>query len=167
MVTMGVPTTWSKQAAAGMQSVLVHEYAHNCFGNTVTPKTWTDLWLNEGFAQYTQVLWDQEVYKFSDKVLEDYLRRSDAGARKKSGPPGKPDAAYFAEGCVYICAAAMLKELNDVLGDKEFFAFARAWAAQKNTPQDRASFLAFLEKQTGEDHSKLVNTWLDAKTTPR
>lgn len=167
MVTMGAPTKWSKQAAMGMESVLVHEYAHHWFGNSVTPATWTDLWLNEGFAQYTQYLWEQEVYKFSDKVLEGFLRKADAELRKKSGPPGKPDAAYFAEGNVYICTAAMLKELNDALGDKAFFAFARAWAAQKNTHQDRASFLAFLKKQTGKDHSKLVNTWLDAKTTPR
>ncbi len=167
MVTMGAPGKWSKEIALGFEGTLVHEYAHHWFGNSVTPTTWTDLWLNEGFAQYTQYLWDQEVYKFSDRVLEDFLRQTDAKLRKQSGPPGKPNAAYFAEANVYVCTAAMLKELNDALGDKAFFAMARAWAAQKNTHQNRASFIAFVKAQTGKDFSKLINTWLDSKTTPR
>jgi aminopeptidase N len=167
MVTMGAPEKWSKDVAQGFEATLVHEYAHHWFGNSVTPRTWTDLWLNEGFAQYTQFLWDQEVYKYPDEVLEDFLRRTDAKLRKESGPPGKPNPAYFAESNVYVCPAAMLKELNDALGDEKFFAVARAWAAQKNTHQDRASFIAFLKAQTGKDFRKLVDTWLDSKTTPR
>jgi aminopeptidase N len=168
MVTLGRPAKWSKQTAEGLESVLVHEYAHHWFGNSVTPTTWTDLWLNEGFAMYAQYLWEQDRYKFSDRQLETFLRESDAKLRKKSGPPGKPNPAYFAESNVYVCPAAMLKELNDALGDKAFFALARAWVQdQRNTHQDRASFIAFVNTRTGKDFTKLINTWLDSKTTPR
>ncbi|MDX2922853.1 M1 family metallopeptidase, partial [Streptomyces sp. NE06-03C] len=37
--------------------LLVHELAHQWFGNSVTPKTWRDMWLNEGFATYAEWLW--------------------------------------------------------------------------------------------------------------
>ncbi|MFG1602546.1 M1 family metallopeptidase [Actinoplanes sp. NPDC049265] len=160
MVTLGDKIT-------GLGGVLVHEYAHQWFGDAVTPRTWTDLWLNEGWATYAEYLWEQEQEGFSDADLERFLRDGDAKLRKKAGPPGKPNPAYFAESNVYICPAAMLKELNDKLGDKAFLALARDWVqTQKNSHQDRASFIAFVNKKTGKDFTKLINTWLDSKTTP-
>ena len=41
--------------------LLAHELAHQWFGNTVSPGTWSDLWLNEGFSTYAQWLWLDEV----------------------------------------------------------------------------------------------------------
>jgi aminopeptidase N len=170
MITLGGGNgrKWSKEIADGNKSTLVHEYAHQWFGDAVTPTTWTDLWLNEGFAMYAQYLWEQKVFGFSDAVLERFLREQDAKLRKNIGPPGRPTAGYFAESNVYVCPAAMLKELNDQLGDKRFFALATAWVQeQRNTHQDRAAFIAFVNKHTGKDFTKLINTWLDSKTTPR
>ena len=165
MITMG--DKLGKRNAAAFEEDLLHEYAHQWFGDTVTTSNWDDLWLNEGWAMYVQLLWDQQLYHYSDKVLEDYLRKSDAALRKKLGPPAHPQAANFAESNVYYCPAAMLKELNDALGDAKFFALGQAWAqTQKYTQQDRASFTAFVNKQTGKDFTKLINSWLDAKTTP-
>jgi aminopeptidase N len=165
MITMGREI--KKFDAAYFEEDLLHEYAHQWFGDAVTTSTWTDLWLNEGWAMYVQFLWEQELYHFSDKELEEYLRKYDALDRKKIGPPGHPKAANFAEDNVYICPAAMLKELNDALGDAKFFALAKAWVqTQKGSQQDRASFIAFVNKQTGKDFTKLINSWLDSKTTP-
>ena len=165
MITMGGKI--KKFDAPFFEEDLLHEYAHQWFGDAVTTSTWTDLWLNEGWAMYVQMLWEQQVYKFDDKALEQYLRKADAELRKKLGPPGHPQAANFAESNVYYCPAAMLKELNDALGDAKFFALAKAWVqTQKGTQQDRASFIAFVNKQTGKNFTKLINTWLDSKSTP-
>jgi aminopeptidase N len=169
MITLGNGggRKWSTEIAAAVEGTLVHEYAHQWFGDSVTPTTWTDLWLNEGFAMYAQYLWDQKKLGFPDKVLDDYLRKQDAELRKKSGPPGKPKAGYFAESNVYVCPAAMLEDMHDALGDKKFFALATAWVQeQRNTQQDRASFIAFVNKQTGKDFTKFINTWLDSTATP-
>ena len=169
MITLGGKVTgkWNKEQAGDYESVLVHEYAHHWFGDSVTTRTWTDLWLNEGWTTYVEYLWQQERDGFSDADLERFLRQNDAKLRKKAGPPGKPNPAYFAESNVYLCPAAMLKELHDKLGDKAFFALARDWVqTQRNTHQDRASFIAFVNQKTGKNYSKLINTWLDSKTTP-
>ena len=102
-----------------------------------------------------QFLWEQAVYHFGDQALEAFLRKSDADLRRQLGPPGHPPAANFAEGNVYVCPAAMLKELNDALGD----AGSSRWPTpgcrrRSNTQQDRASFIAFVNKQTGKDFSQ-------------
>ena len=149
-------------------ATLVHELAHQWFGDSVTPTTWTDLWLNEGFATYAQDLYTQDVFNLSEASLDRYTREADAKLRKKLGPPGKPNPKNFAEGNVYLCPEAMLREIHNLIGDKKFFALATAWVQQqKNTQQDRASFIAFVNKQTGRDLTKLINTWLDSKTTPK
>ncbi len=41
-------------------ATLVHELAHQWYGDSVTPKTWRDMWLNEGFATYAEWLWAED-----------------------------------------------------------------------------------------------------------
>ncbi|WP_430791231.1 M1 family metallopeptidase [Actinoplanes sp. G11-F43] len=150
------------------EAVLIHEYAHQWFGNAVTPSTWTDLWLSEGWATYLQYLYEQKLYGFDDDYLESYLRRRDAELRESVGPPGRPKAGTFAESNVYLCPAAMLREIHERLGDERFFALATAWAADnRDRSQDRAGFISFVNTHTGEDHTTLINTWLDSPTTPK
>ena len=163
MITMGGRIS----TVANFEEDLLHEYAHQWFGDSVTPATWTDLWLNEGWAMYAQYLYDQSVRKYSDALLESYLRERDTTLRARLGPPAHPRAANFAESNVYICPAAMLKELNDALGDRRFFALATAWVqTQRNTQQTRASFTAFVNRHTGQNFTGLLNAWLDSPTTP-
>lgn len=169
MVTLGdrIFKKFGKQEISYFEEDILHEYAHQWFGDTVTPATWTDLWLNEGWAQYSQFLFEQSNQHFSDAQLETFLRHFDAVNRKKVGPPGKPKAANFAEDNVYLCPSAMLKQLQDALGKKKFFQVATAWVqTQKYTTQSRATFIAFVNKQTGKNYTALINSWLDSKTTP-
>jgi aminopeptidase N len=169
MVTLGdrIFKKWGKAELSYFEEDILHEYAHQWFGDTVTPATWTDLWLNEGWAQYSQFLFEQSTEHFTDAQLETFLRHFDAIDRKKVGPPGKPKAANFAEDNVYLCPATMLKQLYDAMGKKKFFQVATAWVqTQKYTTQSRATFIAFVNKQTGKNYTKLINSWLDSKTTP-
>jgi aminopeptidase N len=169
MITMGGRLRdYAADTIGSFEQDLLHEYAHQWFGNAVTPATWNDLWLSEGWAMYAQYLYDQSLRGYGDDALEGILRDADARQRRRLGPPAHPDAGRFAEGNVYLCPAAMLKELNDELGDKKFFALARAWVqTQRNTQQTRESFTTFVNKQTGRDFTRLIDAWLDSKTTPR
>jgi len=147
--------------------VLVHEYAHHWFGNTVTPRTWRDVWLSEGFATYLQMLYTVERLGGNlDQTLATW-RQQDAASRQVAGPPGSYRPDQFAARNVYFGPALMLHELRGMLGDPLFFAVLHDWPQHhRNTVQDRASFTAWLNAYTGRDLTGLIAKWLDSPTTP-
>ncbi|MFG2127034.1 M1 family aminopeptidase [Streptomyces sp. NPDC048751] len=70
----------------GTDVVVEHEISHGYFGNSVSPRRWSDVWLNEGHADYYQTLWTARAHGIS---LEDAMRGmyQDANARlRKEGP---------------------------------------------------------------------------------
>lgn len=152
--------------------VLVHELAHQWFGNAVTPRDWLGMWLNEGWAMYTQALWeDQHQDPAADaKPMADSLARfrdRDAGLRAQHGPPGNYNPGHFGSANVYYSPALMLHEIRVEVGNEEFFALARDWVQTNlDTSQDRASFTAFVNQHTGRDFTALIDIWLDSPTTP-
>lgn len=154
---------------------LLHELAHQWFGDAVTPSTWEGLWLNEGFAMYAQFMWDVQYGATglggSGGTLDDYMKShvlpADAMLRAKDGPPGHFIPTHFASSNVYYCPALMLHGLHDALGDKAFFQLLTDWVNRhRDTNQDRASFTAFVKSATGKDYSAYINAWLDSPTTP-
>ncbi|GAA2374127.1 M1 family metallopeptidase [Dactylosporangium salmoneum] len=169
MITMGLPDYGSDaDFKTGFDADLLHEYAHQWFGDAVSPTNWNDLWLNEGWAEYSQFLYTNERDKVTAQQWESWARGADARLRKQLGPPGKPRADSFAESNVYICPALMLHQIHKQIGDAAFFSLGADWAkANRGTAQDRASFIAFVNQHTGKDFTALINTWLDSPTTPK
>ncbi|MFG2042031.1 M1 family metallopeptidase [Dactylosporangium sp. NPDC048998] len=164
MITVGGDVL---QDAGSASSVLLHEYAHQWFGDAVGPSTWQDVWLNEGWASYVEELYRQQGVTGGMDRWERAARAADADLRGRLGPPGHPRADSFAENNVYLCPALMLHQLHKALGDARFFALGRAWAsANAGTARDRAAFIAFVNRQTGHDFTALINAWLDSPTTP-
>ena len=60
--------TTAEQVKQSVAEVVSHELAHQWFGNIVTMKWWDDLWLNEGFATFTQAIGVMEYKRDWDMV---------------------------------------------------------------------------------------------------
>ncbi len=167
MVTFGAERGGGAADVDGTTETLLHEYAHQWFGNAVTPKDWNGLWLNEGWAMYTEMLWTIDEGYLTDADWVTWARAADAASRPVAGPPGHPHPDHFAEIIVYVGGAMMLRDIHKAVGDEAFFAMGRDWVQQhRNTQVDRAQFTKFVNEHTGRDFTAVINAWLDSPTTP-
>jgi aminopeptidase N len=157
-----------QEAADATDQMLVHELAHQWFGDSVGPRDWRGIWLNEGWAMYTEGMYMIDTGKADHASWVAWARKVDAKYRASAGPPGNYHKDDFAASNVYFGPALMLNEIRETIGDQAFFALARDWVqTQRDSHQDRASFTAFVNKHTGRDLTAIVNKWLDSPTTPR
>lgn len=70
-----------------LESIMVHEVAHQWFGDSVSPQSWSDLWLNEGHATWYEARYAEEHGgKALERRMRDAYTRSD-GWRAAGGPP--------------------------------------------------------------------------------
>ena len=105
------------------QSIIAHELAHQWWGDLVTLRTWNDIWLNEGFASYSEVLFFE---RFSNINAGD-LMRSNYDDGKMSGRLGGTvtaedlDNPFDDTGAVYTKGAWVLHMLRHLMGDQSFF----------------------------------------------
>ncbi len=170
MVTYGARLAAGRGGGADLdlvEEILLHEFAHQWFGDAVTPTDWRGMWLNEGFAMYAEWLWVVDKGWGTDKEWAAWARKSDAESRPVAGPPGNPHPQHFGEHNVYAGPAFMLHEIHQMIGDAAFFALARDWVqTQRNQQVDRAGFVAFVNRHTGRDFTAHINRWLDSPTTP-
>lgn len=103
------------------RDILAHELAHHWWGNAVGPKTWDDIWLNEGFASYSEALYLE--YKFGKESLKSAMR-SKFGENFR-GAIYNP-ANLFSE-TVYDKGAWVLHMLRNEIGDTNFFSSLRSY----------------------------------------
>ncbi len=146
--------------------VLVHEMAHQWYGDVITPDDWRDVWMNEGMAMYLQGMWQAEHDGRSvDEVMDEYAD-VELVVRQESGPPGAFDPRRFGAGNIYYGPALMWHELRKRIGDEKFFEMVRDWPARDpNSNAGRDEYLPWLVKRTGVDLS-FFEDWLLSPTTP-
>jgi aminopeptidase N len=149
------------------RSDLLHEYAHQWYGDTVTPDNWPDLWLNESFAMYTQFRWEVSQGWRTMADVRDELDSLDAQLRAEDGPPGAYFPQDFADTCVYYCGARMLDRLRSKLGAATFDSAWRAWPQRHRWASvDRGDYISWLDYRTGRSLDSFFTTWLTSPTSP-
>ncbi|MDH2413159.1 M1 family metallopeptidase [Nocardioides sp. CER19] len=148
--------------------VLVHEMAHQWYGDEVTPSDWRDVWMNEGMAMYLQTTWQDEDWKLPPGDSLSSWAGEERRARRADGPPGNYKRDRFAELNVYFGPAFMWQRLRTMIGDDAFWSMVRAWpAARAERSTGRDDYLRWIEQRTGRDLSSFFQQWLMSPTTPR
>ncbi|MFD7609801.1 M1 family metallopeptidase [Streptomyces sp. NPDC059828] len=156
-----------------VDSIMVHELAHQWFGDSVTPRAWADLWLNEGHATWYEAVYAEEHDK---KSLEQRMRlaytRSD-GWRESGGPPAapKPAAAGKQLGLfrpiVYNGSALVLYALRQEIGTSAFDLLERTWVSRhRDANASTADFIRLASQVSGRDLSTFLKAWLYGAKTP-
>jgi aminopeptidase N len=153
--------------AAVAQTLGPHELAHQWFGDSVSLKSWQDIWLNEGFATYAEALWYENEQ--GTAALEARLRGTYPGAGSMALlPPGSPPPGDLFNRSVYLRGALTLHALRREVGDDTFFKILRTWADRyRHGNAGTGDFLALANEVSGRDVAPLLRSWLfDAAIPP-
>jgi aminopeptidase N len=148
--------------------VLVHEVAHQWYGDEVTPVDWRDVWMNEGMAMYLQAVWTGEHGQEPlESILGEYYDL-DAHLRALAGPPADFDPDAFGSSNIYLIPAVMWDELRTRIGDDEFWSLVRKWpAVHEDGNADYVDITSWWSQQTGEDLSDFFDSWLLGDRAPQ
>lgn len=112
----------------GFDELLLHEVAHEWWGNKISAADWGDFWLHEGFATYAEAVYVLDT--LGEERYLDYMRGIQRRVRhRKPIVPGRDKTAFEAYASdIYVKGAAVLHTLRWQLGDEAFFATLHRFA---------------------------------------
>jgi aminopeptidase N len=152
---------------------IVHELAHMWFGDAVVLERWPDMWLNEGFATWSEWRWTESrpggksaAQQFDDlyEIPEDSADGQDLWF---PAPNGLHDASELFHTPVYDRGAMTLQALREKVGEEKFLEIVRTWYAENRhsnvTTQD---FIALAERVSGLQLDHFFDVWLFQEGRP-
>ena len=144
---------------------LAHELAHQWYGNSVTLTAWPDIWLNEGFATYSEWLWAEHTGRFTaQEAFDDLYAEPDDSPLWDPAPAALADPADLFSWPVYDRGAMTLHALRVKVGDPAFFRILRRWYADNRDGNvTTAGFVALAQRESRRDLGAFFAAWL---TTP-
>ncbi|MFJ4918290.1 M1 family metallopeptidase [Streptomyces sp. NPDC088725] len=156
-----------------VDSVMVHELSHQWFGDSVSPRSWSDLWLNEGHASWYEALYAQEHARMPlETRMREAYRQSDVW-RAAGGPPAAPEPPTAGHPIslfrpvVYDGSALILYALRQEIGEQDFARVERSWVRDhRDGTATTADFTALASEVAGRDLSAFLEPWLYGKKTP-
>src|SRR5258705_5153388 len=145
-----------------------HELAHMWFGDYVTCRNWSDIWLNESFATYFQALWDEHHLGHDDFLYSDVKGNKDqyysAWAQGNRRPIvtkhyANPDAVF--DTYAYPRGGAVLHMLRTYLGEENWWRSINHYLNKyAHQPVETAQFRIAIEETTGQSMDWFFDEWL-------
>jgi aminopeptidase N len=148
--------------------VVVHELAHQWFGDDVALHRWQDIWLNEGFATYAEWLWEE----YEGRATPQEIFQAEYDARPANDPfwsieIGDPGVEHLFDEASYVRGGMTVQALRNEVGDRKFWRIVRTWTRTKaggtgTTPQ----FIRLSERVAGRQLDDLFDLWLFTPSKP-
>lgn len=113
-------------AGYGFDYIHLHEMAHEWWGNLVTAKDWSDVWIHEGFATYMEALYVER--QSGAARYRSYMARMSKSLSRPIAPEQSTTAQNAFLANVYSGGAWVIHTLRGYLGDSTFFRLLRRWA---------------------------------------
>ncbi|MFD6416734.1 M1 family metallopeptidase [Streptomyces sp. NPDC060194] len=156
-----------------VESIMVHELAHHWFGNSVSPRNWSDLWLSEGHATWYEALFTEDrTGRSLQERMRNAYRRSDQW-RAAGGPPAAPEQPApgrklsLFRPVVYDGSALVLYALRAEIGQAAFDRLERSWVGEHaHGSASTADFVRLASRTAARDLTGFFQEWLYARKTP-
>ena len=145
-----------------------HELAHQWFGDYLTCRSWSDIWLNESFATYFQAMWDEHHLGHDDFLYSDVKSNQDqyfgAWNRGQRRPIvtknyANPDAVF--DTYAYPRGGAVLHMLRTFLGEDNWWRSINHYLTKyAHQPVETAEFRIAIEETTGQPMDWFFDEWV-------
>ena len=155
------------QQSVRLRNVVIHEIAHQWFGNAVTETTWDDAWLSEGFATFFTLLFIENAYgheeflsgiKAARKTVYDLSKKDSTFAIVANR---SAEAGPVTSGITYQKGAWLLHMLRERMGNDAFRKGIQAYYKKYfNANTSTADFIAEMEKASGQDLKSFFGQYL-------
>jgi aminopeptidase N len=164
--------------ASVLGPIMTHELAHQWFGDSVAPWSWSDVWQNEGHATWYELLYAEETGVFEEYTgypdREAYLKRVYALGdqwRAKYGPVAAPKSSASVWDVfnpnVYDGGALALYALEQRIGTARFQRLERTWVSEyRGRSASTGDFIALASKVSGRDLRGFLTAWFYGTATP-
>lgn len=163
------PDESSAQNKQRVALVIAHELAHQWFGNLVTMEWWTDLWLNEGFANYIEYLavdalfpewdiWTQFVHVDANEAMHLDALKATHPIEIEVHHPSEVNQIFDAVS--YAKGATVIRMLAEYVGARDFQKGLREYLTRHAYGNARTKDLwAALERASGKPVKKIMAGW--------
>jgi aminopeptidase N len=142
-------------------SISVHELSHMWFGDMITCADWHHAWLNEGFATYSEALWEE--YKYGSSTFRNEMNEIKYFGSGTLYLQNDNDTFNIFKDIIYNKGAWVLHMLRGVLGDSIFFTSMKVYANETGYMYKNAStenFKKICENISGKDLDFFFDQWV-------
>ena len=148
--------------------LMVHELAHQWFGDSVSVHHWADVWMNEGFATYMEHRWTEtHGGPTTSRWLQDAYDSTPASSAFWNLVVADPGPRDLFDWPVYQRGAMTLAALRNRIGTPAFSRLLRRWAAEhRGGHSSTDAFEGLAEKVSGQDLSSFFDAWVRESGRP-
>lgn len=145
--------------------ILAHELVHQWLGDWVSPASWREIWLNEGFATYFEWLWIEHSFGTSLATSVSDARR--AVSRDEETAADDPGRDRMFGTAAYQRGALTIDALHRTLGDAAFDRFLRTYLERfGGSVATTAELIAVASEAAGTDLTTFFRSWLGPGSLP-